>query len=269
MEILHEHNPDMATLDIDAGHEVAEQAAAPHPESQSAHRKEVSPGLRRLAALTSLGETELIRIAFMAERTQRRIKARSELMREGDPIARPLLILSGWAARMRTLSNGRRQLLSLLLPGDLVGIGRGHQPVALSTIVALTDVAICHLPRQEEVEPDSGLSAAYDLSRTLDDHYMLAQIMRLGRLTAYERIADFLLELYERLEPAGVARGGSFPMPLTQELMGDAMGLTSVHVNRTLQTLRREGVVTIGNGMATLRQPAALAEMVGHRVPIF
>lgn len=225
----------------------------------------VDPAFARLSALARPHDSRLSPLESGLARPQR-IAARAELFSEGDPIPQPILLLSGWAARVRRLADGRRQILGLLLPGDLIGIARRHDPVAISNIVALTDLAICPAPCQDDLE-DVGLSKAYDRSRSLEEHYLLAQIVRLGRLSAYERIADLLLELWERLKLAGLATTSRFPVPLTQDLLADTLGLTNVHVNRTLQALRREGVLTLEAGMATLHDTAALADQVHHRAP--
>lgn len=223
------------------------------------------PALARLSALARPHGSSLAALASGLARP-RCVASRTELFREGDPIPRPTLVLSGWAARVRELSDGRRQILGLLLPGDLIGIARRRHPVAIGNIVALTPMTICPAPRQDDLD-DAGLSNAYDRSRSLEEHYLFAQIVRLGRLSAYERMADLLLELWERLKLAGIASASRFPVPLTQDLLADTLGLTSVHVNRTLQTLRREGVLTLGAGMATLHDAARLADQVHHRTP--
>lgn len=233
----------------------------------SARREMSVPAFDRLAALGRLNDIERLAVATSAERTQRSVRLRSELSREGEPQPPPMLVLSGWAARVRMLSDGRRQILGVLLSGDLIGIAAGPRSFAPSTIVALTEATLCNMPRRSELAPDGGLAGAYDLAIALDEHYLLAQVTRLGRLSAYERISDFLLEINERLKLAGLSTANCFRMPLTQELLGDTLGLTSVHVNRTLQALRKDGVLETSNGMIRLHDPARLAEMVDHREP--
>jgi CRP-like cAMP-binding protein len=92
-------------------------------------------------------------------------------------------------------------------------------------------------------------------------------VTRLGRLNAQERIGDLLLELNERLALAGLADPQGFAMPLTQEMLADALGLTPVHVNRMLQLARREGDIEWRPGRVTLTDVAALAQKVG-RAPV-
>ena len=221
------------------------------------------PALMRLSRLAALDEVAVSAIDNAIAQAQP-CRSRRELLSEGDPIAGPKLIVRGWAARVRMLADGRRQFLSFLLPGDLIGLCRQPRPVAVATVVALTDLSVAAAP-PPTLSPR--LEEAYAVSRALEEAYMLAHITRLGRLTAQERIGDQMLELLERLELAGVAIDDGFEMPLTQEMLADALGLTPVHVNRMLQLARREGDLHWRNGRLTLPDRASLADKVG-RAPI-
>ena len=184
-----------------------------------------------------------------------------ELLTEGQEIVGPLLILSGWAARIHLLEDGRRQILNFLLPGDLIGLCDQERPVASSTVIAVTEVDACAAP---DASASPSLARAYAKSRALEDAHLLRQITRLGRLNAHERLADLFLELFERMELAGLVTNGRFVMPLTQEIIADAVGLTSVHVNRTLQTLRRELNVEWKGRELALPNPKALRRPAGR-----
>ena len=222
-----------------------------------------SPALVRLSRLASLDEPAVAAIEGAIAQAQP-CRNRRELVAEGDPIVGAKLIVRGWAARVRMLADGRRQFLSFLLPGDLVGLCRQPRPIAASTVVALTDLVVCTAP-SAAVSP--ALEEAYAVSHALEEAYLLAHITRLGRLTAQERIGDQMLELLERLELAGIAVNDGFDMPLTQEMLADALGLTPVHVNRMLQLARREGDLHWRNGRLTLPDRVTLADKVG-RAPI-
>ncbi|GAA0743202.1 MULTISPECIES: Crp/Fnr family transcriptional regulator [Sphingomonas] len=182
-----------------------------------------------------------------------RIRATRDLILAGQRTPGPLLVLDGWLGRVQLFSDGRRQILSFLLPGDVIQDAGTFQPVAPSTITALCDAVLCSAPAPE----DEGPREAYAASAALDEIYLLRQIARLGRMSAYERIQDWLSEMHERLLLAGAAGPESFPMPLTQEMLADALGLTSVHVNRTLQAMRRDGILEWRGGTVRLRQSAA------------
>ena len=159
------------------------------------------------------------------------------------------------------MSDGRRQILSFLLPGDLIGYCRHSRPVAISNVLAVHELSICTAPSPQDFP---ALAEAYSISGALEESYLLAHITRLGRLSAQERIYDLLLELRQRLALAGLARGGSFELPLTQEMLADALGLTPVHINRTLQLARSSGDLQWTGRRVTLVHPNAMAERVGH-----
>lgn len=216
--------------------------------------------MRRLQSLSPLDGLATAAIERAAARS-RRVERRAEVFREGQDMHGGLLLLEGWTARIRQLPDGRRQLVSFGLPGDLLGYCQFDGARASSTMAAVTVVTICHLP-DPTLSP--ALTRAFAISRALDEAYLIAHVTRLGRLNAHERLIDFLLELYERLEPCGLAEAGRFLIPLTQEAIADALGLTPVHLNRTLQEARRNGEVTWTGREVTLHDPDAAAVAVGH-----
>jgi CRP-like cAMP-binding protein len=218
------------------------------------------PAIQRLIRLGPLDDQAFAALRAAMTRTYR-LKPRRDIIHEGREITEPLLILEGWGARVRFLPDGRRQVLGFLLPGDLIGCGRNERPLATAMATALTPMQIAPAPLPA---PGSALEKVYAASRALDDVYLLAQITRLGRMHAWERIGDLLLEFRERLSLAGLAGANGFPVPVTQEVLADALGLTPVHVNRTLQLLRRQGDITWKGDHVTLGDPTTLAMQLGH-----
>lgn len=230
--------------------------------SASAHPK-ISAVQTRLAKLARLDPAVLSALA-MAERNYVRSSARREIRAERDSIIKPRAIVSGWAFRQRILTDGRRQILNVLIPGDVIGHRAHRNPVESASIVAVTDVVTCAMP---DAEHGTELAEAYAVSAALDTHYLVAQAVRLGRFTAQERLIDWFLETQGRLALAGAASGDQFAVPLTQELLADLLGLTNVHVNRTLQVLRRDGLLVSQGGTITLSDRARLQAMVDYRSP--
>jgi len=223
----------------------------------------VAAALDRLVALAPLDQDDR-RILLGALVRGRQVRPRRDLVVEGRPVAGSMVLIDGWAARVRLLADGRRQFLAFLLPGDIIGVHRQRAPVASATIVTLTHATVATVPH---APADSALGHLYAVDGALAEAYLLAQITRLGRLSAQERISDLLLEFHERLVPTGLVRRGSFDVPLTQEMIADALGLTSVHVNRMLQQARRDGDVLWERGRVTLPDPAALATKLGRNPP--
>lgn len=227
------------------------------------------PVVRRLGALAALSEEETALVLGLAGRAEPYTPGQ-ELVPQGGPIRRARLILDGWACRQRTLADGRRQIIGFLLPGDVIGLRRQPGPLELSATVALTRVQCLDAsPLREAVVRElgrwPGLAAALRRAERVEEAQLLDHVTRLGRQTAYERVAHLLLELHARLTVTGLAVGPSFPMPLTQETLADALGLSVVHVNRILQQLRREELVELRAGRAVLLQPELLAEIADFR----
>lgn len=222
-----------------------------------------SAAFARLTALAPLDDDDRRLLAAALART-RVVRPRRELATEGTPVAGPLVLVDGWAARVRLLADGRRQFLAFLLPGDVVGLHHQRAPLAAATTVTLTQVTVATAPHAPPATP---LGHLFAVDGALAEAYLLAQVTRLGRLSAQERISDLLLEFHERLAPAGLVHHGRFEVPLTQEMIADALGLTSVHVNRMLQQARRDGDVLWERGRVTLPDPAALATKLGRHPP--
>lgn len=226
--------------------------------------------LRRLRGLAPLNEREAALLLSLGSRQTNNPGA--ELFGEGQAIRRPKVLLSGWACRCRVLSDGRRQIFTFVLPGDAIGLCRRDEPVALSTTISLTKTLTADAsPLAEAVYEHGadypGLAAAVSIAGTLDEASLLDHIVRLGRQTAYERMAHLLLELRWRLGAVGLGSDRKFPLPLTQEVLADALGLSIVHVNRTLQQLRREGLLEMRGGHVQLLKPDVLVATSDFRLP--
>ena len=218
------------------------------------------PAIRRLDRLTPLDEAAII--ALRAEVARSRVVGRGgTLVSEGNPIKQRLLILEGWAGRVRMFEDGRLQIMSFLLPGDLIGNCAHSRPLAVSTIAALTKVRFCAAPPSHL---SAALAESYAVSQAMDEAHLLAHIARLGRLSAEERLTDLLLELHERLELCGLAENGRFEFPVTQNVLADATGLTVVHVNRMVRELRRQEALSWLGGIVMLNDPAALSRKLGR-----
>jgi CRP-like cAMP-binding protein len=229
----------------------------------------IEPVVRRLRALATLSAAEE---ELLASLTERRIQHRpgDELIAEGQIARRARFIVSGWAHCQRVLMDGRRQTFSFLLPGDGLGLCPRQAPPALAMVTAATAVdTVDAEPIMEAVTRGEapGLERAIAAAARLDDILMYDQITRLGSQTAYERLAHLLLELQHRARMAGLGDRERFPMPLTQEMLADALGLSIVHVNRTLQQLRQRKLIELRSGVAVLLDRDALISLADFRWP--
>lgn len=203
------------------------------------------PALRRVGDFASLDEQDIALLRSCAQ-SPKYVQARRDLPANLFAARGAVLILDGWAHRSCLLADGRRQITGLLLPGEIVASSSIAGSVD-STVTAITPVNCCWLP-ENTVATRPNLAQALDGMRAMEEQSLRRQIVRLGRLDALERIADWLLEIYERLEASGSCIGDTMPLPVTQETIADVLGLTSVHVNRVLGVLRRENVLTVQGG---------------------
>lgn len=187
----------------------------------------------------------------------------SILLQQGQSIIGPRLLVSGWACRTRTLVNGQRQIFAIVLPGDFIGLCWQPNPVELSSTVALTavmtsDASILLSTTLGDHLGRSGLRKALTLRSRHDEMRLMDHVVRLGRQSALARMASFILELHLRLQQVGLADERVMPFPLTQETLSGVLGLSLVHVNRTLQILRKDGLVHVGSGSLVLLNRSGL-----------
>lgn len=208
--------------------------------------------LQRYAELTSDDHAALDRLA---RGPLRDVPARRDLIREGEPPRFAYLVQSGWGCRYKALPDGRRQIVDFLVPGDLCD--------ADVQILRQMDHAIGAITPMRVVEIAPG-----ELEQVRLAHKKVAQALRVdefvkisiqrewtlnvGQRTAYERISHILCELFVRMEVVGLAKGKSCEFPLTQLDLADATGLTAVHVNRTLQELRKDGLIELHSRTLTI-----------------
>lgn len=155
------------------------------------------------------------------------------------------VVTSGWCFRYRLLLDGRRVVFNFWLPGDIINLtpmwpGLAHDIAAWGP-AELALIGNADYRRLCEASP--ALVAAFAASERLDGLLMANQIMRLGRLTAYERMAHFILEHWERSKLVGLSSDHECPLPMTQDVLADALGLTNFHVSRTLTRLRTDKLV--------------------------
>lgn len=229
----------------------------------------IDPVLRRLAALAALSDTELALVRGLADRRFRSAPG-EDLLAGGDSGPRPRFVLAGWAALLRALPDGRCQIFRFVLPGDLLEAPSRGGRLPLWSVAAMTALETVDATRAVEAAAAGrapGIEQALTAMSARDEELLFDHMVRLGQQTAYERLAHFLLELQRRLQLVGLGDAQRFPLPLTQEMLADALGLSIVHINRTLQQLRRDGLIELRSGVAILLDPAALLTIAGHDAP--
>ena len=201
--------------------------------------------LRELHLRSPLGLAEHNAVLNLPYRL-RRLDAGSHLVREGEPPASCALLVEGFAFRHKTTSGGGRQIMALCIPGDAVDLLNifldvSDHAVQMLTSGTVADLSRPHLQGLALTHPTVG--GALIRATLIDASILREWVVNVGRRNARERIAHILCEFAVRLEDRGLARRGSFELPMTQEQLADATGLTPAHVNRILKVLEREGLI--------------------------
>jgi CRP-like cAMP-binding protein len=208
------------------------------------------------------------------KRRERRLQAGEALIHEGQTDAPLYTLLSGWAFRYKTLSDGRRQILSFLLAGDFIGVQQKMGDAAAHGVEVLTDATFCVFQRDSlwELHRQSPVMGFNVTWLTAHEESMVDDtLLSVGRRSAEERIASLLILIFKRaaaLGPDGGAGGVAFP--LTQQHIADGLGLSLVHTNKTLRKLERRGLHRIADGrlhLMDVRAMARLADLYGDGRP--
>ncbi len=196
------------------------------------------------------------------ERDPRSHEEGKVLWEHGAPVREFHTLTRGWACSMCLLPGGERQVLEVFLPGQIMGLRELGFPRTQSALVALTEVEVCPFPRQYLVtlfQQSARLAELLFLLQTREQSMLTERIISVGRRPAAERLAHFVLEIKSRLGTTSL----SFEFPLRQDLVGDALGLSSVHVSRTLSQLREDGLMCVSAGRVEILDMDGLIEFCG------
>ncbi len=207
-----------------------------------------------------------------ARRTaQYRLAARNHLYQEGSPAAMAYTLFEGWLLLYRTHSDGSRQGLRVALPGDFVGYAALSDAAYSHSALAITEVTVCGF-RQADLHAmiDSHADIARQITNIQAQYLAICEsnVLGLGRKSAEQRIAYTIADLYHRLDRRAEvdSRMLSMPFPLTQEMLGELTGLTSVHTNRVLRKLRTDGVLRCERQQVEVQDLPRLLELAEYRV---
>jgi CRP-like cAMP-binding protein len=201
--------------------------------------------MQRLFPLTA-DEEEVLKNASL---DTYQVAARQDIIHDGEHPSRCHVLLSGTACRYKTLANGKSQILSFQFPGDIFDAQSfllGVMDHSISAMARCTLGVIPHTTMSEIIEEHPRLVQAIWKDPIVDAAVFREWITNVGQRQAYGRIAHLMCEVYVRSKAVGVAASGTVDWPMTQSDLGDATGLSPVHVNRTLQRLRADGLISLG-----------------------
>lgn len=180
----------------------------------------------------------------------RQVQAHREIVRLGEQVEHACLIATGFVARFAQLEDGARQNVSLHIAGDMVDLYSLMLPAVPTPLVALTSstiLQVSHDVLRNRAFRYPGIAAAFWRECVVDGNIVAQWLTNVGRRDARSRLAHLLCEMAVRSNQIGRYVRGRYPLPITQEQIADALGLTSVHVNRMLQSLRSEELVQVSH----------------------
>lgn len=221
------------------------------------------PLIRKVSRLIELEDSEISHLAtLMADRVI--CPAQTEIVTAGEDFRYTSIVQEGWAAHFKLLPDGRQQILNFSLPGDIIGLYAAVWDKAEHSVKTITDCVVSRIDPGVILSLFSEyprLAAVMCWSSETQGAILREQVVRIGRRTAYERTAHLFIELLRRLEAVGLAEDNRIAFPLTQELLADALGLTAVHINRTIRKLRNNGLIEYSKGNLAILQRNRLRQV--------
>lgn len=211
--------------------------------------------IRKLESIAALSDKERRAIQSLPGRIQN-LGAQQDIVRDGDQPTHCCVILDGWACRYKLLSQGRRQILSFHISGDIADLPSLHIPTMDHSIATLTKAVVAFIPHEslrELTARHPGIAAAFWRDTLVDAGIFRAWLISLGQRSAFEHVAHLFCELYLKLQAVGLAGDHRCPLPITQADIADALGLTPVHVNRVLQEMRGRTLITLRGRMLVIQ----------------
>jgi CRP-like cAMP-binding protein len=190
-------------------------------------------------------------------------------MTQDEPQPRMIMLRSGWAAAMRHTAAGKRALLSIYLPGDIIGadcIFYARRPDEVTSLSAV-NYGVIERDDLRRLVQNREVCVALMHFLAADRRRADASAVGLARESAIERMAALIFRLHRRLQHKQIVSGTSFHLPLTQQDMGDHLGLTVVHVNRVLRALRESGIVVVHDRTVVISDPSRLRRLASASAP--
>lgn len=214
----------------------------------------ITSHLKKLRVRSEIGAEEERVIRGLISET-RRVGPDQLIVRAGQDLESSLLLIDGWLVRSKDLPSGNRQVMELHVAGDFADLHGFTLKRLDHDVISVSECTLGIVPHERLMEVSERfphLARVYWLSTNVDASITRELALSLAQRSAISRMAHLFCELHVRLGIVGKTQGDSFPFPLTQRELSECLGLTVVHVNRTLQELRRKKLVEAGNRQVTI-----------------
>ena len=222
-----------------------------------------SPLARKLGAFVALSEPELAALEVFHQR-RRSFDPGVDLVRQGQSGQSTFILADGWVCSYKLLPTGTRQIVDFQIPGDFLGLRSILFRTSDHNAEAMTRVEVSEVSSNDLIEAFANtprLATAVLWAASRDEAMVVEHLVDLGRRSALERTAHFLLELGARLKLVGLGTKDGFACPLNQYMLADALGLSAVHINRVLRQLREAGLLTFRSGQVTFHNFERLVDL--------
>lgn len=212
-----------------------------------ARLRSFNPLIRKLTSAGGLTEDDRQALDALCG-TSRQVETKQDIISQGDPPSDVHLVLDGFACRYKVLPDGGRQIVAVMVPGDFCDLHvaiLGEMDHGITTLSPCTIVDIPVATVQDLTENHRRIARTLWWATLVDEAILREWLVNLGQREAAERLSHFFCEMLMRLQLVGYVDENSYNLPLRQHDLADLLGLTSVHVNRTIQYLRAEGLITL------------------------
>lgn len=220
---------------------------------------------RKLQTLAQIDDVDLS-VLSRASKEIRTIAPGSDIISEGENPEMVYLIISGFAFRYKSTEEGRRQVFAYLLPGDFCDLHVAlldHMDHSIGTVSPCKIAVIDRRTILDLTERHPRIARALWICNLVDEATLREWLLNVGRRPADKRVAHLFCEIHTRLAAVGYAGSGEFQLPITQSVLADTVGLSDVHVNRSLRSLREAGLVTVQRQRVVIHDVCRLAEHAG------
>lgn len=235
--------------------------------------------VRALSGYLRMTDEEVAALQELSRGKVRSFRGRRDIMREGEHPQAPYLVRSGWLCRYKALADGRRQIIAILLPGDIFDLNQDLIGELDHSIATITPAQLIELNPQrvrQVIAKFPRLIEAFYWREMVNNAVLREWVLNVGQRRGLQRIAHLICELYWRLDKLGLANDNSIRFPITQGDLADATGLTPVHVNRMMKQLRDSGMIRLRSRKLALPNLFALQDEaafndnylhLGHKPP--
>ncbi|MHC2017730.1 helix-turn-helix domain-containing protein [Methylobacterium sp. CM6247] len=226
-----------------------------------------NPFVRKLESLATLSDAERAVLERISAKP-RNVPAHTALVREGDKPDGVFLVMDGFVCRQKHQSDGESPIMAYLLPGDICDLDVALLDRMDHTITTVSSCRIVHITPEtiaELMRDHPGIARALRMSKLVDEATLREWLVNINCRSALSRMAHLFCELLTRMKAVGHAVEDSCVLPLTQTVLGSTTGLTTVHVNRTLQAMRREELITFKGGRLTVLDLPRLKKMASFK----